>query len=60
MAKKIAKHSKPLFIDSDFVKDCIIEVSKIVCPDKETVFEQLSLSRWTIARRIDSMAEDVK
>ena len=44
VAEKIAKHSKS-FIEGDFVKDCIIEVSKILCPHKVKIFEQLSLSR---------------
>ena len=41
VAEKIANHLKP-FTEGDFLKDCIIEVSKILYPDKENIFE-----RWT-------------
>jgi hypothetical protein len=48
------------YSEGEFVKDCIVEVSKILCCDKTSKFEQISLSRRTVARRIDSIADDLK
>jgi hypothetical protein len=50
------------YSEGEFVKDCMVEVSKILCCDKTSKFEQISLSRRTVARRIeiDSIADDLK
>ncbi|KAB0790551.1 hypothetical protein PPYR_15047, partial [Photinus pyralis] len=56
---QVAKHSKPLS-EGEFVKECLIEVANILCPENSKKFEQISLSRRTVTRRIDSMAEDIK
>ena len=58
MCHKIAKHSKP-FIEGDFVKDCIRGVVEIFYPEKCQVIDKISLSRWTVARRIDEMSNDI-
>ena len=43
VAYKIAKRGKP-FSESEFVKDCMLKVAKIVCSDKQHVFQNVSLS----------------
>jgi hypothetical protein len=51
------------YSEGEFVKDCMVEdveVCKILCCDKTSKFEQISLSRRTVARRIDSIADDLK
>lgn len=55
---KIAKKSKP-FTDGEFVKHCIKGVVEVICPEKGKEVDKLSLSRWTVARRIDEMSDDI-
>ena len=45
MSYKIAKVMKP-FVTGDFVKDCILTASEIVCPDKKQNFSNISLSQF--------------
>ena len=40
----------------DFVKKCLTDVAKEMCLKILQEFEKISLSRWTIARRIDELA----
>ena len=56
---KIAKHSKS-FGEGEFIKECLLNVANIICPDKRKDFEQISLSRRTVVRRIHMMADDIK
>ena len=59
VAEIIAKNSKP-FSDGEFVKECIECVADIICPDKKAQFAKLSLSRQTVARRIEELASNVE
>ena len=59
VAEIIAKKSKP-FSDGEFVKECIECVADIICPDKKAQFAKLSLSRQTVARRIEELASNVE
>ncbi|XP_077968766.1 general transcription factor II-I repeat domain-containing protein 2A-like [Styela clava] len=59
VAKLIAEHMKP-FVDGEFVKECLMTVVGIVCPDKEKLFSNISLSARTVTRRIEEMSRDVK
>ncbi|XP_051784546.1 general transcription factor II-I repeat domain-containing protein 2-like [Erpetoichthys calabaricus] len=59
VSEKIAKHSKP-YSEGEFVKECLTAVTKVLCPEKSHEMEKISLSRWTITRRIDEMASDIK
>ena len=52
VAKLIAQHSKP-FSDGDFVKHCLIKVTEIMCLEKVQDFNNVSLSRNTVAWRIE-------
>ena len=44
VAETIAKISKP-FSDGEFVKECIVRVADILCPEKKETFAKISLSR---------------
>ena len=58
VAKVIAKRFKP-FSDEEFVKDCFLRVADFMCPEKNELFEKVSLSRQTIARRTKDLAVSV-
>ena len=58
IAEKIARSARP-FTDGDFVKECMQEVAKVMLPDKSRLFEDISLSRNSIARRIEDIGEDL-
>ncbi|KAE9521397.1 hypothetical protein AGLY_018219 [Aphis glycines] len=55
VAYKIAKNNKP-YSEGEFVKDCMVSMSKILCPEKIKEFESVSLSRKTVTTRIDAIA----
>lgn len=55
----IAKNMKP-FSDGEFVKECIMTVVDLLCPDEKNVFANVSLSSSTVTRRIEDIAENVK
>jgi hypothetical protein len=59
VAEIIAKKSKS-FSDGEFVKECLESVADFICPDKKVQFAKLSLSRQTVARRIDELATSVE
>ena len=54
MAETIAKKSKP-FSDGEIVKECIVRVSSVLCPEKKETFAKISLSRRTIDRRVEKL-----
>lgn len=58
VAYKIAKNNKP-YSEGEFVKDCMVSVSKILCPEKIKEFESVSLSRKTVTTRIDAIASNL-
>lgn len=58
LAHNIAKSCKP-FADAEFVKQCMIQVSEICCPEKKEIFQNLSLSRRTVVRRIDNISQNL-
>ena len=47
------------YSEGDFVKKCLTDVAEEMCPKMVQKFEKISLSRWTIARRIDEVASDI-
>ncbi|XP_026469377.1 general transcription factor II-I repeat domain-containing protein 2B-like [Ctenocephalides felis] len=55
VAHKIAKFCKP-FSEAEFVKQCMVQVSEICWPEKKHIFENVSLSRRTIVRRIENIS----
>ena len=58
MAQRIAQTMKP-YSKSDFVKKCLTDVAEKICLKMVQKFEKISLSRWTIARRINELAGDI-
>ena len=59
ISKLIAKKYKP-FTDGEFIKECVITSVQIMCPEKQKLFENISLSRMTISRRIENLSTDLK
>ena len=47
------------YSDGEFIKQCLTDVAAVMCPQSVKEFEKISLSRWTVARRIDSLSEDI-
>lgn len=58
ISHKIASSSRP-FTDGQFVKDCMLNASQILCNDKKKIFEGISLSANTVARRITDLSGNV-
>ncbi|XP_077093645.1 general transcription factor II-I repeat domain-containing protein 2B-like [Siphateles boraxobius] len=59
VAQEIAKWSKP-FSDGEFVRDCMLKVADILCPEQKTKFRDVSLSNETVTRQIEDLANDLK
>ena len=59
IAENIAKRGKP-FSDGEFVKECLKSFVVNVCPKEVSVFEQISLSRQTVTRRIEDIADNIE
>ena len=53
----IAK-SEP-YSESDFIKSCLIKTPEHVCPEKTSLFKDISLTRNTVAERIEDMSLDL-
>ena len=58
VAQRIAQTMKP-YSENDFVKKCLTDVAEEMCPKMVQEFEKISLSRWTITRRINELAGDI-
>ncbi|XP_069767039.1 general transcription factor II-I repeat domain-containing protein 2-like isoform X2 [Narcine bancroftii] len=59
VSKLIAEKMKP-FTDGDFVKECLMAVVDIVCPENKSLFSAVNLSQRTVTRRIEEMSADIK
>ena len=59
LSQMIAKSGKP-YSDGDFNKKCTLKTAETVCPDKAQLFKDISLTRNTVAERIDEMSDDLK
>jgi len=57
-AYKIGKNNKA-YSEGEFVKDCMVSMSNILCPEKIKKFESVSLSRKTVTTRIDAIASNL-
>ena len=58
IAQRIAQTMKP-YSEGDFVKKCLTDFAEELCRKMAQEFEKISLSRWTIARRIDKLGGDM-
>ena len=47
------------YSDGEFLKEYLSLVAAEMCPNMTTEFDKISLSRWTVARRNDSLADDI-
>ena len=59
VVKLIAQHGKP-FSDGDFIKQCLIKVTEVMCPEKVQDFNNVSLSRNTVVRRMEDLSANLK
>ncbi|XP_057672199.1 general transcription factor II-I repeat domain-containing protein 2-like [Diorhabda carinulata] len=57
VSSKLAKALKP-FAEGEFIKECMLEVCDVLCPEKKNEF--VSLSRRTVVGRIEMMVNDIK
>ncbi|GBO20741.1 hypothetical protein AVEN_208390-1 [Araneus ventricosus] len=53
VAYNIAKNNKALS-DGGFIKQCMLQVCVVLCPDKKNDFQTVSLSRKTVTSRIEA------
>jgi len=58
VAAEIAKSARP-FTEGEFVKNCMMKVCDVVCPDKRQAFSNVSLSRNTVADRTCELATNL-
>lgn len=54
LAHKIVKYSKP-FEEGVFIKECLGEIVSLMCPEVAVRFNELSLSRRSISRKISQI-----
>ena len=59
MAEEVAKSARP-FTEGEFIKNCMLKVCDAVCPDIRQLFSNVSLSRNTVAERIDQLSTNLK
>ena len=59
ISKIIVKSGRALSC-GDFIKECLTVAAETVCPNQTRAFSQISLSRNTVTRRIEDMAQDVR
>lgn len=57
VSELIAKAGKP-FTEGQFVKDCMLRVADILCPEKRSLFN-VSLSANTVAERINGLSGNI-
>ncbi len=56
MNELIAKAGKP-FTEGQFMKECMLKVADILCPEKKNLFNNLSAN--TVAERITELSSDI-
>uniref|UniRef100_A0A0K0EG37 DUF4371 domain-containing protein n=1 Tax=Strongyloides stercoralis TaxID=6248 RepID=A0A0K0EG37_STRER len=49
-----------LFADGEMIKECLTAVAEIAFPDKLNIISNISLSRFTIARRIKDLSKNIE
>lgn len=55
----IAKRAK-LFVEGEFVKDCVTKMVNAICPEKKQAFFNVCLSQNTMAQRTEELYTDLK
>lgn len=59
ISHKIARKSKA-FSDGEFIKECLLDSVALICPEKKAAFENVSLSRRTVTRRVEDIAGNLE
>ncbi|KAM6972592.1 general transcription factor II-I repeat domain-containing protein 2-like [Aplochiton taeniatus] len=59
VAEEVAKSARP-FTEGEFIKNCMFKACDTVCPDKRQLFANVSLSRNTVAERVDQLSTNLK
>ena len=59
IAEAIAEKGKP-YSDGEFIENCLEIFIENVSPEKKNLVEQINLSRFTVARRIDDLSENIE
>lgn len=59
VAAEVAKSAR-LFTEGEFVKNCIMKVYDVVCPDKRQAFSNVSLRRNTVADCVRQLATNLQ
>ena len=59
VAEIIAKKSKP-FANGEFIKECIVRVADVICPEKKETFAKIYLSRQTTTRRVEEHGNSIE
>ena len=55
----MAEKRKP-FTDGELIKNCLTIFTKYACPEYKHLVEQISLSRFTVSRRINDLSDNIK
>ena len=55
----IAKNCKP-FSEGEFVKEYLVDSAALICSKKKEAFEKVPLSRRTVKRRVEGIAESLQ
>ena len=59
ISHKIAKNCKP-FLEGEFAKEFLVDSAALICPEKKEIFEKVPLSRRTVSRRVEDIAENLQ
>jgi len=59
ISESIAEQGRS-FSDGDFIKSCLGIFTDFACPEKKHLLHQTSLSRFTVSRRINQLAENIE
>ncbi|XP_023366110.1 general transcription factor II-I repeat domain-containing protein 2-like isoform X2 [Otolemur garnettii] len=59
LSEKIAQASKP-FTDGEFIKECLLSIAEIMCPEHRQVFANIRLTDDIVAQHDDNMAENLQ
>ena len=58
LSHRIVKHNKP-FSDGEFIKECLLDAANIMCPEQKNKFDNITLSRRTVVRRVDKISDNL-
>ncbi|XP_065818648.1 general transcription factor II-I repeat domain-containing protein 2 [Labrus bergylta] len=58
LSELIARTGKP-FTEGQFLKECMLQVADILCPEKKSLFNNIYLLANTVAERISSLSSDI-